>query len=390
MAQRLTPLLRGRPVASLTAEDAAAVLAGHPTVADYFTRMDRAARSKTRTRLLGSGWAAEFVDILLPEQKRGARPVAPAAEGSPWLLLTGPARLAIADALGVEELPRDAAAWTPERATVAADAIAARYPNATTATLALGKLRSVLALIYAPATLPAAVRTATLRPELTEAHNERGAERLAERVAAGVEAPEPFRRLADLRARVAAFIAGETPASAQTLADVLVVFAARPGEAERLRVGERGGLTGITAGVLKKRGADGGAVYPIVSALGEETARDLLAAWKSVTAGARMKAKRDLSSLCAGWGIQPRDLRAVGASLAVRAATLDGAAANPGQRRETLRGALRHEPERAQALEHYERVNDPLAQVCAQLAELSIEDRTRIAYEIARIYDADR
>lgn len=390
MAQRLTPLLRGRPVASLTAEDAGELLAGHPTVADYFERMDRAARSKIRTRLLGSGWAAEFVGVILPEQKRGARPVAPVAEGSPWLLLVGPARLAIADALGVEELPRDAATWTPERATAAADAITARYPNATTATLTLGKLRSALALIYAPATLPAAVRAATLRPELTEIHNEAGAARLAERVAAGVEAPEPFRRLADLRARVAAFVAGDTPASAQTLADVLVVFAARPGEAERLKVGERGGLTGITAGVLKKRGGDGGAVYPIVSALGEETARDLLAAWKAVAPGIRMKAKRDLPGLCAGWGIQPRDLRAVGASLAVRAATLDGAAANAGQQREALRGALRHAPARAQAREHYERVNDPLAQVCAQLAELTLEDRNRISGEVSRLYGADR
>jgi hypothetical protein len=292
------------------------------------------------------------------------------------------------DALGVAALPEDPAQWTAEAAKAAADAIAARHPNDTTATFNLGKLRGVLRLIYLPAAVPDEVRAATLRPERTAAHNAAGAARLGERIAEGVNAPEPFRRIADVRDRVASFVAGETPPSGQTLADILVSFAARPGEADKLEIGERGAVRGITAGVLKKRGKDGEAVYPVVSALGEELAGRLLEAWKRVALRDRLAAKRDLVTLSRGWGIVPRDLRAIGAALAVRAAVLAGDAGNVGQQREALRGALRHKPDRAQAREHYERVNDPMAQICAQFAELSTEDRARIVAEVNRLASA--
>ena len=203
-----------------------------------------------------------------------------------------------------------------------------------------------------------------------------------------MDVPEPFRRIADLRTRVAAFVAGESAPSGQTLADVLIVFAARPGEADKLEIGERGAIKGITAGVLKKNGKDGEAVYAVVSALGQDLAGQFLAAWKTVSVRDRLAAKKDLTTITRIWGIVPRDLRAIGAALAVRAVILDGTGNNTGQQREALRGALRHQPNRAQAREHYERVNDPLARFSAQIAELSEADRTRIIAEVDRLATA--
>jgi hypothetical protein len=381
--QRVLPYL---PIPTeTTAQQAAEFLARYTPVSDHFRGMSRSNKTRTRERLADAGYPPDVVDILIPRQKSGPRAAGAVAEGSPWLLLGGTSRVAIMDALGVAALPEDPAQWTAEAAKIAADAIAARHPNDTTATFSLGKLRSVLRLIYLPAAVPDEVRAATLRPERTAAHNAAGAMRLGERVAEGVDAPEPFRRIADLRARVTAFAAGETPPSGQTLADILVAFSARPGEADKLEIGERGAVKGITAGVLKKRGADGGAVYPVVSALGEELAGRFLEAWKRVATRDRVAAKKELATMARAWGIQPRDLRAIGATLAVRAAILAGDADNVGQQREALRGALRHNPDRTQAREHYERVNDPTAQLAAQLAELSTEDRAHILAEVARL-----
>jgi hypothetical protein len=384
--QRIAPYL---PIPTeSTAEQAAGVLARVAPLAAYFHGMNRSNKTRTRERLAAAGYPAEVVDVLLPRLTAGPRAAGAVPEGSPWLLLGGPSRVAVMDALGLEALPENPAYWFAENASRAADAIAARHPNDNTATLNLGKLRNVLRLLFLPAELPTEVLAATLRPEITERHNETAAKRLGERIAEGVDVPEPYRRIADVRERVAAFVAGETPPSGQALADILVTFAARPGEAERLELGERGAVRGITAGVLKKRGKDGEAVYPVVSALGEEMAGRLLGAWKRVALRDRLAAKRDLVTLSRGWGIVPRDLRAIGAALAVRAAVLAGDAVNVGQQREILRGALRHKPERAQAREHYERVSDPLAQLCAQFAELSTEDRARIVAEVNRLASA--
>ena len=55
---------------------------------------------------------------------------------------------------------------------------------------------------------------------------------------------------------------------------------------------------------------------------------------------------------------------------------------NDGQARDAHREALRHAapgPGARPAAEHYARVNDPVALLCAQLAELSTADRSRVA-----------
>lgn len=371
--------------ADSTPELAAAMLGAAPTVAKYFADMSRSNKTRTRDRLLAAGYPPGVVDVLLPKLAAGGRrpPATVVDEGSPWALLPGPGRRAIMDRLGVDALPE---AWTSDTASSAADALVAKYGhNPTSVTMALGKFRNVLKLLYAPADVPPAVRDATLRPEFTTEHNRLCAARLGERIAAGIEAPEPFHRIADLRTRVLAFIAGDTPPSGQTLADVLVTLAARPGEADRLELGERGAIKGITAGVLKKTAADGEAVYPVVSALGEGVAGQLLDAWRAVPQRVKTKVRIELTALCRGWGVQVRDLRAIGSSLAVRAAALTGDVENAGQARIIRRGALRHEEGPPNAVNHYERVNDPLAQLCARLAELSAVDIERIAAEVDKL-----
>jgi hypothetical protein len=381
---RIAPYM---PVPAIaTAAQAAEMMMQYPAVAKYFEAMSRSSKTRTRQRLTAAGYPETVVDIVLPPVGAGAPIQAPVAEGSPWLLVSGPARRAIMDALEIEELPSDATYWTAAVANRAANAIASRHPeNDSTASMYLGRLRGALALVYAPAKLPDDVRNATLRPDITRARNLKGAERLAVRIEAGVEVPEPFKRIADLRARVLAFVSGETPPSGQTLADLLTAFAARPGEADKLELGERGGVKGITAGVLKKRGADGKAVYPLISALGDGLAGRLLTAWKGIAARDRIAAKKELNILTRGWGIVPRDLRAIGAALAVRAEVLEDHGNNAGQQREALRGALRHEPSPAQAREYYERVNDPLAKFYAKFAELTTEDRARLIAEVDRL-----
>ena len=309
-----------------------------------------------------------------------------------WGSLSGPARDACllvfhraaarhASAPQGTELSTKADDWTPQNAAIAASAIVEKYPNPTTATLNLGKFRKVLGLIYAPLPVPASVIAATLRPDITVEHNRRNEAARAERVARGIEVPQPFERLADIRERVERFVAAPAP-TAQTAADLMVAFAARPGEASSIDIGERGGVRGVTVTALKKRDKAGAPMYAVAGALGEPLAVRFVEAWKASPVKARTKAMRTLPDLCRTWGLQVRDLRALGATLAVRADVLAGRVQNDGQARDAHRSALRHEPPAPgarPAAEHYARVNDPVALLCAQLAELSTADRDRVA-----------
>ena len=214
---------------------------------------------------------------------------------------------------------------------------------------------------------------ATLREEVTKAKHELGAERLAARIDAGIELPAIYATIAALTERARAFVAAPT-ATPQTAADLLVILSARPGEAETLKIGERGAITGM----LKKK-ADDDHVYNLVSAIGLQLATQYLEAWRALPQGDRRTAMVGLTRLCANWGLQRRDLRAIGAALALRHELLEGNVANAAQGRVLHAEALRHAPaKKAAAQVHYERVADPTAKVAADLAELGADDLAEV------------
>jgi hypothetical protein len=388
-------MMRVAPYLQLDASADAArqLLAERPSVGAYFEGLSKPSRSKARGRLAAAGYSAEVVDVLAPLRNGPRAP--PASEASAWGLLGGPARQAVADALGVADpgrLPEAPEYWTPAAASRAADAIAAHYANPTSAALNLTALRRVLRVVFAAAgAIPEPVRAATLRPDNTTAHNERNDAARAERVARGIEVPPPFERIGDLRARVEAFIAGGD-LTAQTAADLLVALSARPGEATRIAVGDRGGVRGVTVAALKKRDPHGLPIFAVAGALGEPLAVRFVDAWQARGIKPRADALRALPALARGWGLQARDLRALGAMLAVRAEALAGNVANDGQARDAHRAALRHEePGRHRpAAESYARVNDPVARLCAQIAELSTADREAVASLVRQLGSAPR
>ena len=366
--QRIGPITK--PADSL--DETARKVANAPALQAYLHGLSRSGRSKLRSRLLTRGYTPEQVAVIVP-QAAGGRPRVAAREG-PFEALSGPVKSAIADALGLEAFPTAFEDWNDaETASVAADAVVGHYDSPSSAATKLTLLRNGLKALG----IPEAVWRATLRPEITTAHNVRSAERRAERAAEGLTVPAPFQRITDLRDRVEGYLAAVPQADrfpdGQAAADLLVVLSARPGEAETLTIGERGGVRGA----LKKRGVEH--TYNIVSALGPDTAADLLGLWQRTPLRARTAAMNQLSALVRAWGIQKRDLRAIGAHLAERAAVLAGAVANPVEGRDVQRAALRHaEPARREAVDHYARVNDPVAQLCAELAELSVEDLARV------------
>jgi len=363
--QRIGPITK--PADSL--DETARKVANAPALQAYLHGLSRSGRSKLRSRLLTRGYAPEQVAVIIP-QATGGRPRVAAREG-PFEALSGPVKSAIADALGLEAFPTAFEDWNDaETASVAADAVVGHYDSPSSAATKLTLLRNGLKALG----IPEAVWRATLRPDITRAHNARNAERRAERAAEGLTVPAPFQRITDLRDRVEGYLAAAATApDGQAAADLLVVLSARPGEAETLTIGERGGVRGA----LKKRGVE--RTYNIVSALGPDTAADLLGLWQRTPLRARTAAMNQLSALVRAWGIQKRDLRAIGAHLAERAAVLAGAVANPVEGRDVQRAALRHaEPARREAVDHYARVNDPVAQLCAELAELSVEDLARV------------
>lgn len=360
--QRIGPITS--PADTLAATTVAVEAA--PALRAYLAALSRSGRSKLRARLTARGYSPEQVEAIIPrvESGRPANDPTGTFEG-----LSTPVMSAIADALGVPSIPLGLEAWDdPATASAAADAIMGHYANPTSATVSLTLLRNGLKALGAAE----AVWRATLRPGITRFHNQRNEARREERVQEGLSVPDVFRRIADLRGRVEGYLtqgAAFHPAG-QSAADLLVALSARPGEAETLTVGERGGVTGV----LKKRGVDG--TYNLVSALGADVASQFLTLWKAAPLAARTKAMRDLSALVGTWGIQRWDLRAIGAGLST-AAAIAGDAANPvvieDVRRATLRLAV---PNRREAVDHYAcfdkscAVNDPMTQLCASLSEL--------------------
>ena len=355
--------------ATATLEDAQRVFAEQPRVAEHFEnlRADRSNKARSRTPLL-KVYAAEVVEFLLPKLVAGR----PAYTGS-YPLLSAPARAGIELAIGE---PLDGLTWTAEKASLAADTLVTRYPNIHSACASLKYLRAGIAIargLDATAMKDDPIIGATLREEVTKAKHELGAERLAARIDAGIELPAIYATIAALTERARAFVAAPT-ATPQTAADLLVILSARPGEAETLKIGERGAITGM----LKKK-ADDDHVYNLVSAIGLQLATQYLEAWRALPQGDRRTAMVGLTRLCANWGLQRRDLRAIGAALALRHELLEGNVANAAQGRVLHAEALRHAPaKKAAAQVHYERVADPTAKVAADLAELGADDLAEV------------
>lgn len=361
-----------------TPEAIARAMAAYPEYSEYYRRISRAGRSKLRARLRTDGFNDAQIEVLAPMDKPGRPARGPRVD--PFAGLSRPAKTVVAEALGLDEFPEALDDWgADDTAAVAADALVEYYTNPTSAAVALTALRNGLKALGAPQEVIAS----TFRAGVTEAHNARMEVRRAERAAEGLNIPGPYQRIADLRARVATYLAAGPRwiPDGQAAADLLVALSARPGEADTLDLGARGGVVGV----LKKRGTD--QTYNLVSALGLETAQALLAAWKRSSATHRRAAMADLGHLVTGWAIQRRDLRAIGSHLAARAAVLAGDARNAVEVRDVQQAALRHAPAapgRRAAVDHYARVNDDVAQLCAQLAELGAEDRERVRQLIDR------
>jgi hypothetical protein len=352
------------------------MLAEHPHVVQHFVDLndDKGKIDRSRARVaITREYGEEIADRLLPKRKPGRA----SYEGN-FALLSAPARKAIVDKLGVEQL--EGLNWTPELTGAAADALVAKFANPTSAAMALKNLRHGLMGLLGidPKNAKTDPRTgATYREEVTTAHNARAAPRLEARARAGIVVPPPYERIGEIVARARAFVAAPA-ATPQAAADLLVILSARPGEAELLKVGDRGAISGM----LKKKPDDENK-YNLISVVGLQLAQQYLEAWRALPAGPKRTAMSGLSLLTATWGLQRRDLRAVGAALAVRAEALEGNAGNVGQARAIHAQALRHAPGRARAQEHYERVNDPMAQLCASLGELSVEDLAAVRALVA-------
>lgn len=372
---RITPHLKPD---SATPAKAAEFRKEHPATAAYLDGMLPQNQSRLRKALLAHGYPDSVVVTLVPPTR--ARP-RDAPEG-PWSLLTAPVRDSIAEALKVGALSTSPTAWTPAKAHIAADVITAHYDNIASQTLGLSSLRSALRAVFAPKDAPQEVIAATLRPDITIARNKKAEEAREARAGAGISLPGPYRTIEALVGRVRDYIASCDDPTAQTAADFLVAFSARPGEAQTLELGARGSVTGM----LKKRGNND--TMPLVSALGRGMAEQFITRWKAEPITARAKAMRDLPALVREWGLQQRDLRAVGANLAVRAAALSGGAINAVQARDVERAALRHAaPARRAAADHYARVNDPSVTLSALIAEIGLDD---VIEALTRLRDGGR
>jgi hypothetical protein len=357
-----------------TVGDAQRVFAENPLIAAHFERLGLDRANKARSRVpLAKVYSADVVAFLLPMKAAGR----PAYVGS-FNLMTAPARTLVTEALGQ---PLEDVLWTAETASRAADALVLRYLNPGSACAALGHLRlgisQALGLDAAAMSLSPIIAAAK-REDITIKKNLLGSARLASRIDEGIELPAIYATLAALADRARAFVAAPA-ATPQSAADLLVILSARPGEAETLKIGERGAITGM----LKKK-ADDDHTYNLVSAVGLQLATQYLEAWRALPSGDRRTAMVGLTRLCATWGLQRRDLRAIGAALALRHELLEGNVANTAQGRVLHAEALRHAPaKKAAAQVHYERVTDPTSKVAADLAELGADDLAEIMALIA-------
>jgi len=257
--------------------------------------------------------------------------------------LSGPACAIVSNALGSR--PRDIVdTWDVDTAREVSNQLVQSYSNSSSAANVLAQLRAGLRDLG----VPQLSIDATFHPEVTATHNLEIEVSRKRRMETGLDIPEPFRDVQTISARIVDQCHTGAPPTAQTAADLLVTFSARPGEAETLELGPADGLVGA----LKKRGKED--EFPIVSAIDIDQARAFLKYWREQSSLDRIKAMTDLSSLVKTWGVLRKDLRAIGAHLAVRVR----APANVGQAEDIRVAALRQAPPMKRAVDHYTHVND--------------------------------
>jgi hypothetical protein len=274
----------------------------------------------------------------------------------------------VAEEFNLAGLPRSGHWWTPAKASKAADIVVETYDNANTRVYYLSKLRKYMKSIGAT---DEAVR-ATMRPDITIGRNVVLQENLKAKTAKGIDIPEQFKSIDELTARVHNFIKNPQ-ATAENLADFLVVFCARKTEALTLRLkGDQ------LVGALKQRGADDS--FDIVSCLPLDLCKRYITAWNTLDHDAINKAIRRLDRICQKvYGCKVQSLREVGAFLASKHA------GNEGSKLGLMKKALRHRQSNLTAtVEHYTTVNDPQQDIINALAQTDPADHDEILQFIKR------
>ena len=398
-----------------TVDDAHHAMA-QPEVAEKLGKIGTNQKSATKSRMKAV-WGPEIAEIFLPAASRPGRPKIAAEAKSVWHTLAQGLLKDMADALEVDmPLSEDKEFWTEETASLASDALHARYANPHSAVVNATKFRNILKGLG----VDAKVLDVTKRADVTIVHNAQSEVRSEDLQKEGINMPDEYKNIRDLKERAEAFVSEphDWRPTSQNAADFIVIMTARPTEADE---SFQPGPTGGVIGVLKKRTATN-EEYPIVSAVGTELARRYLISWrardplavKAAMNALVIRAKKD-------WGLTRPKLRAIGAELAVRAAKESGEIANSGQERAFRDIALKHgapkviepkaaggtlaggtlaaepelEPEtkvkeeeapkllkkkspRKAAQDHYTRVNDPTIRICAKLSNASVDNQTAV------------
>lgn len=329
-----------------SAEEVHAYLQANPEKATRIANTDPSTRSRVRKRLSDSGYSAEAISAFIP--KKCDRTVG---------MLSDKALNAIENFLGN---PVSKTVWTPITAGHASEAIVGAYSNPSTVARTLTFFRNMLRETGCSED----ILEATRRPAITREHNAQAGVARQKRMEVGLDIPKPLQDVVGILNRVDAYVANtKAYPTGQVAADFLIVFSARPGEAETLKLGENGGVVGV----LKKRGDT--VEYPIVSVIPKDRAQAFLTKWVKASTLQRRLAMRDLSDIVHKWGIQRKDLRAIGAHLAVKA----HAPANVAQGEVLRIAALRHENPTVRAVDHYAIVNEVVVPTTPEVVD-TLED----------------
>jgi len=370
-----------------TAETAAESLAGNASTVEHLAALSRNHRSNLRAQMKRDGYSNAVIETVLPRLPN-YRGVAQPRTGPFTKIpgpLAGPAREAIAAAVGLTLAQLDALPdfknWTREMAAAGSQAVTDLYPrNLFTRMTMLSRWRAALREGEAPEDVRDAAAPA---PELAAEFKAVTRDHLDEQTARAEGVPEEFSTVRRLRTIAEEFIAGAPLAPLHVVA-LQVIFAARPGEVDRITVGPRGGLPPrINGGILKKK--DAAQSFEIVSALGADLAANYLDAYNSRSASEKARAAKGVPDLLRAWGVTGHAPRKWGAFLATRAAALEGRGNTAAALEDVRRGALRHaRPDKEPATRHYAGVFDPAHQLGAQVAEAPEDIRRQILELLAR------
>ena len=246
--------------------------------------------------------------------------------------------------------------WTIDITNQVSNIIIKNYKNPTTSTLILGKLRKELKLINCNNT----IINLTKRPLITVKHNEISTQSIIERRKAGIDIPNDFYNLTELKNRVISYIESQsnedeliTPAF---IVDLLIILVARPTELLTLQINENNKLIGI----LKKRGNNKEWDFPNI--IGIDLGISFLTLWNKISIENKKKYIKPLLNYTKQkYNLQPRDFRAIGAELSVIAAEKssiqDNISHNTSYNDNIRILSLRHETPKLRPVDCYNRVN---------------------------------